>query len=599
MRRIHAWLALGLFTSISWAAPDFRARPPEDEIVYFVLPDRFENGDTTNDNGGLEGGRLTTGFDPTHKGFYHGGDLKGLIARLDYIQGLGATAIWLGPIYKNKPVQGGPGQETAGYHGYWITDFLSVDPHFGNDADMRAFVAAVHARGMKVYLDIITNHTADVIQYRECQAVACPYRPKGEYPYSRKGGPQGPAINTGFAGDSVGTASNFALLTRDDFAYTPFVPSAEANVKVPAWLNSPNYYHNRGNSDFWGESSLFGDFVGLDDLMTENPRVVQGFIDIFGEWIDRYGIDGFRVDTARHVNPEFWQSFAPAMLNRARARGIQNFHIFGEVAAEGVDVAQLARYTRIDKLPSVLDFGFAGAVNKVLAGKDGTEVLARLYQDDGLYEGGARAAHRLPTFTGNHDFGRLAWIIRNARPGASDEEVLNRVMLSNAMMFLLRGIPVVYYGDEQGFVGHGIDQDSRQDMFASRVASYNDQGLLGTSSTTAVANFNPQHPLYMQIAGLAKLRQAHETLRRGRQVVRAFGKTPGLFAASRLGRDGREIVVAFNTSTEPVTGQVEVEPGSKVFRTLSGNCADKASAPGSYRVEIPPLGYVVCEGAAK
>ncbi len=187
MRRILAWLALGLFTSISWAATDFRVRPPEDEIVYFVLPDRFENGDTANDNGGLDGGRLTTGFDPTHKGFYHGGDLKGLIARLDYIQGLGATAIWLGPIYKNKPVQGGPGQESAGYHGYWITDFTSVDPHFGNDADMRAFVAAAHARGMKVYLDIITNHTADVIQYRECPQRACAYRSKGDYPVLAQG----------------------------------------------------------------------------------------------------------------------------------------------------------------------------------------------------------------------------------------------------------------------------------------------------------------------------------------------------------------------------------------------------------------------------
>src|SRR5882672_6822855 len=154
MRRILAWLALGLFTSISGAAPDFRARPPEDEIVYFVLPDRFENGDTTNDNGGLEGGRLTTGFDPTHKGFYHGGDLKGLTARLDYIQGLGATAVWLGPIYKNKPVQGLPGHESAGYHGYWITDFTRVDPHFGTDADFQTLVDAVHRRGMKVYLDI-------------------------------------------------------------------------------------------------------------------------------------------------------------------------------------------------------------------------------------------------------------------------------------------------------------------------------------------------------------------------------------------------------------------------------------------------------------
>jgi len=599
MRRTHAWLALCLFTSISWAAPDFRARAPEDEIVYFVLPDRFENGDTSNDNGGLEGGRLTTGFDPTHKGFYHGGDLKGLIARLDYIQGLGATAIWLGPIYKNKPVQGGPGHESAGYHGYWITDFLSVDPHFGNEADMKAFVAAVHARGMKVYLDIITNHTADVIQYRECMGVACPYRSKGDYPYSRKGGAQGPAINAGFAGDGVRTAANFAQLTHDDFAYTPFVAPSEANVKVPAWLNSTIYYHNRGNSEWWGESSLFGDFVGLDDLMTENPRVVQGFIDIYGEWIDRYGIDGFRIDTARHVNPEFWQSFAPAMLNRARTRGIPNFHIFGEVAAESVDVAQLARHTRVDKIPSVLDFAFARAVEKVVAGKDGTDVLARLYQDDGLYEGGAQAALRLPTFTGNHDFGRLAWMIRTARPGASDEEILKRAMLSNAMLFLLRGVPVVYYGDEQGFVGHGIDQDSRQDMFASRVASYNDQALLGTSTTTAVANFNPQHPLYAQIAGLAKLRQSHVSLRRGRQVVRAFARTPGVFAASRIGSDGREIVVAFNTSMETSVAQIEVEPNSKVFRTLRGGCAAKASAPGSFRVEVPPLSFVVCEGMAQ
>ena len=598
MRRTHAWLALFLFTSVSWAAPDFRARPPEDEIVYFVLPDRFENGDTGNDNGGLEGGRLTTGFDPTHKGFYHGGDLKGLTARLDYIQGLGTTAIWLGPIYKNKPVQGGPGHESAGYHGYWITDFLSVDPHFGNDADMKAFVAAVHARGMKVYLDIITNHTADVIQYRECMGVACPYRSKGDYPYSRKGGVQGPAINAGFAGDGVRTAANFAQLTRDDFAYTPFVAPSEANVKVPAWLNSTIYYHNRGNSEWWGESSLFGDFFGLDDLLTENPRVVQGFIDIFGEWIDRYAIDGFRIDTARHVNSEFWQSFAPAMLNRARTRGIPNFHIFGEVAAETVDVAQLARHTRVDKLPSVLDFGFARAVEKVLAGKEGTEVLARLYQDDGLYEGGAQAALRLPTFTGNHDIGRLAWMIRSARPGASDEEMLKRVMLSNAMLFLLRGVPVVYSGDEQGFVGHGIDQDARQDLFASRVASYNDQALLGTGTTTAVANFNPQHPLYAQIAGLAKLRQSNVALRRGRQVVRAFGKTPGLFAASRIGSDGREIVVAFNTSMETAVTQIEVEPNSKVFKTLRGGCAAKASAPGSFRVEVPPLGFVVCEGMA-
>src|SRR5687768_2864860 len=205
MRRYFSCLVLGMLACTASAATGYRDRLPEDEIVYFVLPDRFENGDPANDRGGLDGDRLTTGFDPTHKGFYHGGDLQGLIAKLDYIQGLGATAIWLGPIYKNKAVQGGPGEETAGYHGYWITDFTRVDPHFGTDADLKAFVAAVHGRGMKVYLDIITNHTADVIQYRECQGSPCTYRSRADFPYTRRGGPTGAAINPGFAGDGVRT----------------------------------------------------------------------------------------------------------------------------------------------------------------------------------------------------------------------------------------------------------------------------------------------------------------------------------------------------------------------------------------------------------
>src|SRR6185295_12665031 len=591
MRRLL--YALCACVSMGAAAADYRERLPEDEVVYFVLPDRFENGDPGNDRGGLGGDRLTTGFDPSSKGFYHGGDLKGLTARLDYIQGLGTTAIWLGPVYKNKPVQGGPGEESAGYHGYWITDFTSVDPHFGTDDDLHAFVDAAHKRGIKVYLDIITNHTADVIQYRECINAACPYRSRADYPYTRKGGPQGAPINEGFAGDDVHTEINYARFTDPNYAYTPFVPPAEANVKVPAWLNSPIYYHNRGNSEWWGESSLFGDFVGLDDLMTENPRVVKGFIDIYGDWISNYRLDGFRVDTARHVNPEFWRAFAPAMLQRARGKGIPNFHIFGEVAAETVDVAQLARHTRVDKFPSVLDFAFARAVEESVAGNAGTTVLARLYQDDGLYEGGAPAALRLPTFTGNHDFGRFAWLVKSARPQAGDDELMKRVMLSNAMLFLLRGVPVIYYGDEQGFAGHGVDQDSRQDMFASQVASYNDQPLLGTASTTASANFNALHPLYKQLAGLASLRKQYVELPRGRQVVRAQSREPGLFAASRIGNDGRELLVAFNTSMTAITARVQIETRTRKFKALIGDCP-APDVPGSVRLTIPPLGYVAC-----
>src|SRR4051812_42469753 len=113
-------------------ATAFRARSPGDEVIYFLLPDRFANGDPANDRGGLTGDRLETGFDPTSKAFYNGGDLAGVTAHLDYIQSLGATAVWLAPVFKNKSVQGAPGEESAGYHRYWVTDLTRVDPHFGH-----------------------------------------------------------------------------------------------------------------------------------------------------------------------------------------------------------------------------------------------------------------------------------------------------------------------------------------------------------------------------------------------------------------------------------------------------------------------------------
>ncbi|MDP5281454.1 alpha-amylase family glycosyl hydrolase, partial [Sphingomonas sp. DG1-23] len=200
MRNALLLLAFSLLSAPA-AAQSYRDRLPEDEILYFLLPDRFENGDTANDRGGLKGDRLATGYDPTHKGFFHGGDLAGLTRRLDYIEALGATAIWVAPIFRNKPVQGPTGQESAGYHGYWVTDFTQVDPHFGTNAEFKALVDAAHARGIKVYMDIIANHTADVIQYRECGG--CGYRSRPDYPYARKGGAKGEPINPGFAGDQL------------------------------------------------------------------------------------------------------------------------------------------------------------------------------------------------------------------------------------------------------------------------------------------------------------------------------------------------------------------------------------------------------------
>ncbi|MBN9145335.1 MULTISPECIES: alpha-amylase family glycosyl hydrolase [unclassified Novosphingobium] len=595
MRRALTMALAALAASAAQGTPlsDLRARTPEQEVIYFVLPDRFANGDPANDTGGIAGDRLTHGFDPADKGFYHGGDLKGLTARLDYIQGLGASAIWVGPIFRNKPVQGAKGHESAGYHGYWITDFLHVDPHFGSDADFAALVEAAHARGMKVYMDIIVNHTADVIQYREAGDAAAPYRSKADYPFSRRGGVAGAPINAGFAGDDDARPANWVHMTDPGFAYTPYVPRGEERVKNPAWLNNPIWYHNRGDTDWKGESAQYGDFVGLDDLATENPRVVKGFIEIYGSWIDRFGIDGYRIDTAKHVNPQFWRAFVPAIQARARARGIPNFHIFGEVATGDYDPALLAGWVYRAGLPAVLDFAFMRAATDAASGRTGTQELARMVDDDALY--GPRGALRLPTFLGNHDNGRFAMALREARPGIGAQEWLARDLLGHAMLLTLRGVPTIYYGDEQGFAGRGGDQSSRQDMFASKVAEYNQDVLVGTASTTAAANFTPGHPLYQAIARLAQIRQSTPALWGGRTILRASGEGPGLFAVSRLDpKTGAEVLLAFNTSDRPITAQVSVAAATGRFNALSGPCPAAPAAPGSATISLPAFGYAIC-----
>jgi neopullulanase len=572
-----------------------RDRLPEDEVIYFLLPDRFENGDLANDRGGLKGDRLATGFDPKAKGFYLGGDLKGLVTRLDYLQGMGVTAIWLAPIFKNKPVQGPAGQESAGYHGYWVTDFTTVDPHFGTEADFKTFVDAAHARGMKVYMDIITNHSADVIFYRECVGQpACPYRSIGDYPYSRRAR-DGAAINDGFQGGKVATAENWTKLTSPDYAYTPFIPDAEKDVKRPAWLNDVAFYNNRGNTTFSGENSTYGDFVGLDDLMTEHPRVVAGMIEIYQSWITRFGIDGYRIDTAKHVNPEFWQQFVPVMLATAKAQGIPNFHIFGEVATGDLDPALTAEWTVRAGLPTNLDMSFFASVRDVLAGNKAPDHLVRLFAADILYAGGEPTAQRLPTFIGNHDFGRFAHFADRAHPKASSDERLARAKLAHAMMFLLRGVPTVYYGDEQGFVGDGNDQDARETMFPSQVAVYNDNDLIGTDATTAASNFDTAHPLYLAMKELAAARAANPALRYGKQMVRSYDDRPGLLSISRINpADGSDVVVIFNSSTSPMTARIAVDYAATGFTSVIGNCPAAPTAPGQLTVDLPPLGYMAC-----
>ena len=579
-----------------------------DQNFYFVMADRFNNGDPANDHGGLPPGKGEgqSGFDPTGKGWYHGGDLKGLTKKLDYIQGLGTTAIWLTPSFKNKAVQ--PEDNSAGYHGYWITDFTQIDPHFGSNADLRALIDASHRRGIKVYFDIITNHTADVIKYGE--GLRRPYVSKDRVPFRTAGGQ--PFDDRDYAGTRTfpplaPTGQPECNLTAPliSFPYRPCVRPFERDIKVPAWLNDVRYYHNRGDTTFVGENSLYGDFFGLDDLFTEHPRVVDGMVDIYKFWIRDFRIDGFRMDTMRHVDDAFWQKFAPEIVDYARSRGIRDFYMFGEVA-EDFSQPLLSHFTIHDDVQGVLDFTFQMAAIRFAADSVATDDLRNRFLEDDWFTDGDSNVYNLPTFLGNHDRGRVGMFLRNANPDATEAELLARDRLAHQLMYFSRGNPVIYYGDEQGFTGAGGDQDSRQDMFPSQSPQYNnvsdaipgDDGAgkndnIGSGETPMDDNFDPEHPLYQELARLANITRRHPTLRNGAQQHRYSSSSAGIYAFSRIGKD--EYVVALNNAEQTASAPVPTYMARGEWEKLYGDGPARLRSGSDRRLNLTvgPLSAVV------
>ncbi len=427
---------------ISQQLPHYLTRDIRNEVFYFVMPDRFANGDSSNDNGSKTILESQGGFDPSSKSHYHGGDIIGLKEQLPYLQEMGITSIWMTPIMRNQAMQG----DDAGYHGYWVLDFTEIDPHLGSNQDLKDLINAAHALNIKVFFDIITNHTADVIKFKEC--------------HGENGNEQ--------LGQSKGLCdykSKQQIASGD--VYTPFVLPGREDIKIPQWLNDPKFYHNQGDSTWQGESATHGDFAGLDDIDTDNPEVLAGLIKVFKDVVSEFKPDGFRIDTVKHVNIEFWSEFSPAIVEHAKSLGISQFFMFGEVYDARPEV--LSRYTTTGNIQSVLDFGFQSAISQTLVERKGTDVLARLFNADHHYKDADSDANHLVTFTGNHDMGRFAHFLDTSTFAMDESEKLARIKLSNALMFFLRGIPVVYYGDEQGFVGDGHDKDSRQDMMPSKV----------------------------------------------------------------------------------------------------------------------------------
>ncbi|WP_458780763.1 alpha-amylase family glycosyl hydrolase [Arthrobacter sp. D3-16] len=554
------------------------------------MADRFSNGSTANDHGGLGNDPMVSGYDPTKKGFYNGGDLAGLLDKIDYIQGLGTTSIWLTPSFKNKAVQ--PEDKSAGYHGYWITDFTQIDPHLGTNDELKALIDEAHSRGMKVYFDIITNHTADVIGYEEGARKG--YVSKDAVPYKTASGEEFDDR------DYAGTENFPALDATKSFPYTPVLEPGEEELKVPGWLNDPNLYHNRGDTTFAGEDAYYGDFFGLDDLFTEHPKVVDGMKEIYQTWIGDFGVDGFRIDTMKHVNNEFWQEFGPDVLSYAKEQGKDEFFMFGEVF--DTTKSFTSQFTTRNKMQAVLDFPFQDAARNFASKGQDARTLESFFAGDDWYTDADSNVYQLPTFLGNHDMGRIGSFIAADNPGSTDAEKVARDQLAHELMYFSRGNPVIYYGDEQGFTGPGGDQDARQTLFASQVPDYLDDDLLGSDATHATNNFNPEHPLYSKISQLAGLTKEHPALRDGAHQHRYASEGQGIYAFSRTDAgDQREYVVALNNSEQTQTAEVPTYIAKRNYTRVYGEGADEAktSAEGKLTVSVPPLSAVVYQSSGR
>lgn len=532
------------------------------QSFYFVMTDRYANGDTSNDNGSrdMAAGLAMGGNIPTDPGYFHGGDFKGLTANLDRIKRMGFTALWITPPFVNRAVQGG----SAGYHGYWIVDFTKIDPHLGTEADFRAFMARAHALGLKVYLDIVMNHTADVIQYRD---------------------------GNGWSATPKTTA---------------YIPTGLANAKSPAWLNDLSNYHNQGDVQDWGNVTQYqnGDFFGLDDIKTENAVVVDGFARTYADWVTKFGIDGFRIDTAKHVDDQFFSRWVPAFLKYANIDpATSGFNMFGEVF--DTDPVFVSSFVRQRGLPSVLDFPFQQTLVRFAAGGTKASAILSAEQSDFYYNVGgspfATNAYSLPVFGGNHDMGRIAYELADAAnldpSNKSDNaRLLARVKLATAVMFLMRGAPVVYYGDEVGMIGAGGDKAARQDMFPTNVSDWQTEPRLGSkpiglgSSLGAAAL---KLPIAAEITSLNALRARYAALRNGAFIPRSA--TSGVAAWSKVAStERREYLVVANSDDSARTVTVPVAtPRSKFVSIFGPAMSPVATAAGRLKVRIAARSAIV------
>ena len=540
-----------------------------DEVIYQMMIDRFGDGDYSNN----------WNVDPGHLGRWQGGDWQGVIDHLDYLEELGVTTLWISPVVRNVEEDAG----FSGYHGYWTQAFDQTNPHFGDMAKLREMIDAAHEKQIAVILDVVVNHVGQLFYY-DINLNGSP----DENTYGHYGDNIEHVTEWDPDYDERGVQA-FTSLGEAGLAPIYFVNMPEANrvPPSPAEFHNAAWYNRRGRVTSWEEDDqvLYADFPGgLKDLMTSREDVQDALLRAFQFWIDNADFDGFRVDTLKHVEHEFWQSWTPGIREHAASVGKDNFYIFGE-AFDGDDEL-IGSYTFDGEMDGAFYFSqkfqvfddvfkWAGPTSNIVALWEAREVNYGAEPAEGGI--GIPPQDALVNFMDNHDVGRFLY----------EQPDLARLHLATAFLMTIDGIPCLYYGTEQAFSG-GNDPANREVMWET---GYDTTGDTFQTTKRAIA-----------------IRKGVEPLRRGDLQVTwstdhvADEEDAGIFAFERITEDGQRALAIFNTSltqtsstsldgTALPTGFAGGTELADLWRDVGG--VHVVEADGTLHLDLPPSSAMI------
>ena len=600
----------------------------EDQVLYFLLLDRFSDGNERGGHRDNDGRPVTKGTTPLYTpedpgrveydtwlqngGAWQGGTLKGLKSKLGYLKRLGITALWVSPIFRQVAF-------APTYHGYGIQNFLDVDPHFGTREEFRDFVKAAHDHGIYVILDIIAHHTGNVFTYAA-----------DRYPT------QDPGTGEWF-NDARWDGKTYTVKGFHDRHGQPTIPGdppdrAQIEASWPDGAIWPREFQNlhmflcKGhitNWDYYPEY-IEGDMFDLRTLdlwaQQEGQRRTTSsalvcLVLTYCFWIAYSDVDGFRIDAAKHMSIEALRTFCDSIREFTQSIGKEHFLLAGEVSGGRVKAWEVVEKSGLDAALGIEDI--PGKLERMTCGYGDAEDYFSVFRNWVLDD---QALHRwyrnrVVTLVDDHDQVRKGGSkARFCVEGRFRDLAFNVVAIQLTTM----GIPCIYYGTEQGFDSGGRTSGSdlvlRESMFG---------GTFGGKCSQGRHFFNEDEPLYKALAELNDLRKKLLPLRRGRQMLHeisedgiSFGvprllgeRMHSVISWSRLFVD-QEVLIAFSTDQErPVTVYSTVSPRFRaegdLFKQIFWHAPTFLEPPPldlvverrtgrlTVRLTVPPAGFVM------